>query len=169
MTNAALVKTARYASLLCCAILSGVAVTVLFLELALRQLNGPAYIRVRQAEFAFLTWYIGAVTVPALVAVVMLVLCARRAHSTALRPAVVALVLLLLALLVTLVVNGPVNVEELAWNAPAPPADWARVRDRWQIAHAVRTVAIVLALGCVGVAVLDRPIPDSSGHGGTET
>ncbi|MGW4607438.1 anthrone oxygenase family protein [Streptomyces sp. NPDC004532] len=128
MTDAAFVKTVRYTSLLCCAILSGVAVTVLFLELALRQLTGPAYIRVRQVEFGFFTWYIGAVTVPTLVAVVMLVLHARRAHSAVLRPSVVALVLLLLALLVTLVVNGPVNVQESGWNALTPPADWARVR-----------------------------------------
>ncbi|MFC9082315.1 anthrone oxygenase family protein [Streptomyces sp. NPDC057062] len=169
MTDAAFVKTVRYASLLCCAILSGVAVTVLFLELALRQLNGPAYIRVRQVEFGFFTWYIGAVTVPTLVAVVMLVLQARRAHSAVLRPSVVALVLLLLALLVTLVVNGPINVQESDWNALTPPADWARVRDRWQIAHAVRTVAIVLALGFLGVAVPDRPVPVSSGHGGAGT
>ncbi|MET9046653.1 anthrone oxygenase family protein [Streptomyces sp. NPDC004362] len=169
MTDAAFVKTVRYTSLLCCAILSGVAVTVLFLELALRQLTGPAYIRVRQVEFGFFTWYIGAVTVPTLVAVVMLVLHARRAHSAVLRPSVVALVLLLLALLVTLVVNGPVNVEESGWNALTPPADWARVRDRWQIDHAVRTVAIVLALGFLGVAVPDRPAPVSSGHGGAET
>jgi hypothetical protein len=41
----------------------------------------------------------------------------------------------------------------------APPADWARVRDRWQIAHAVRTVAIVLAFGYVNAAILDRPVP----------
>ncbi|MFE9131158.1 anthrone oxygenase family protein [Streptomyces sp. NPDC007148] len=169
MTDAAFVKTVRYTSLLCCAILSGVAVTVLFLELALRQLTGPAYIRVRQVEFGFFTWYIGAVTVPTLVAVVMLVLHARRAHSAVLRPSVVALVLLLLALLVTLVVNGPVNVQESGWNALTPPADWARVHDRWQIAHAVRTVAIVLALGFLGVAVPDRPAPVSSGHGGAET
>ncbi|MFJ6122966.1 MULTISPECIES: anthrone oxygenase family protein [unclassified Streptomyces] len=111
----------------------------------------------------------GAVTVPTLVAVVMLVLHARRAHSAVLRPSVVALVLLLLALLVTLVVNGPVNVQESDWNALTPPADWARVRDRWQIAHAVRTVAIVLALGFLGVAVPDRPVPVSSGHGGAGT
>ncbi|WP_319114753.1 anthrone oxygenase family protein [Streptomyces sp. MI02-2A] len=116
-----------------------------------------------------LCWYIGAVTVPTLVAVVMLVLHARRAHSAVLRPSVVALVLLLLALLVTLVVNGPVNVQESDWNALTPPADWARVRDRWQIAHAVRTVAIVLALDFLGVAVPDRPVPVSSGHGGAGT
>jgi hypothetical protein len=98
MTNATLVKITRYASLLCCGMLAGVAVTVLVLELALRRLNGPEYVRVRQAEFAFFTWFIGALFLPTLIAVAMLVLHARKAHSPTLRPAVMALVLLLLAL-----------------------------------------------------------------------
>jgi hypothetical protein len=162
MRSATLVKATRYVSLLCCGMLAGVAVTVLFLELALRRLNGPAYVRVRQVEFTFFTWYIGAITVPTLVAVAILVVYARKAQSPILRPTTIALGLLLLALLVTLAVNGPINVEELGWNVQAPPADWAHVRDRWQIAHAVRTAAIVLALGYLSAAILDRPAPD--GH-----
>jgi hypothetical protein len=38
-----------------------VAVTVLVLELALRRLNGQEFVRVRQAEVAFFTPFIGAV------------------------------------------------------------------------------------------------------------
>jgi hypothetical protein len=138
MTNATLVKITRYVSLLGCGMLAGVAVTVLVLELALRRLNGREY---------------------ASVAVAMLVIHARMAHSITLRPAVIALALLLLALLVSLAVNGPINVQQLSWNVQAPPADWARIRDRWQIAHAVRTLAIVLAFGHLSAAILDRPVP----------
>lgn len=46
-----------------------------------------------------------------------------------------------------------------------PPADWTRIRNRWQIAHAVRTLAIVLALGYLSAAILDGPVqtmPDRS-------
>ena len=158
MTNATLVKITRYVSLLGCGMLAGVAATVLVLELALRRLNGQQYVRVRQAEFAFFTPFIGAVLLPTLVAVAMLVVQARKMHSAMLRPAVMALALLLLALLVSLAVNGPINVEQLSWNMQAPPADWARIRDRWQIAHAVRTLASVIALGYLSAAVLDRPV-----------
>jgi len=159
MTNATLVKITRYVSLLGCGVLAGVAVTVLVLELALRRLNGQEYARVRQAEFAFFSPFIGAVLLATLVAVAMLVIHARKTHSITLRPAIIALALLLLALLVSLAVNGPVNVEQLSWNVQAPPADWARILDRWQIAHAVRTLAIVLALGYLSAAILDRPVP----------
>ena len=150
----------RQVSLLGCGVLAGIAVTVFFLELALRRLSGPEYVRVRQAEFAVFTWFIGAVLVPTLIAVAVLADQERRQpRRPALPPAAFALTLLLLALAISLAVNGPINVEQLSWNPQDPPADWARVRDRWQIAHAVRTAVIVLALGCLTAATADRRPP----------
>jgi hypothetical protein len=163
MANPRFVTVTRYASVLCSGVLAGVALTVLVLELALRQLDGPGYVHVRQAEFSWFTPFVGAIFVPTLVAVILLVIHAWNARSPSLRPAVVALVLLLLALVVSLVVNGPINVEQLVWNAQAPPAGWASVRDRWQVAHAVRVVLIVAALGYVSVAVVDRPLAHTRG------
>ncbi|MBO2449712.1 DUF1772 domain-containing protein [Actinomadura barringtoniae] len=157
MTNTRLVAITRWVSLLGGGVLSGIALTVLVLELAMRRLGGPAYVQVRQAEYGYLTWFISAVFVPTLIAVVMLVVIARRTGSPAFRPAVVALVLLVLALLITVVVNGPINFEQIDWNARTPPPDWAEVRDRWQIAHAIRTVLIAIASGFLCVAVLGRP------------
>lgn len=157
MVNVTLVRVTRYASLVCGGVLAGVALTVLFVELAFRGLDGPAYVRVRQAEFGVLTLFIAVVFVPTLVAVVALVVFSRRAGSSAFRPAVVALGLFLVAAVITIVVNGPINFQQLGWSAATPPADWASVRDRWQIAHAVRTLAIVVALGYLATAVIDRP------------
>lgn len=137
----------RRASRLGTAVLAGVALTVLVLELALRRLPGPGYVEVRHAEFGWFTGFVGIVFVPTLGAVVTLAVLARR-HGGA-RPAAAALVLLLVAVVITVLVNGPINVEQLAWDAQAPPSDWAGVRDIWQVTHAVRTVAIVAALGCV--------------------
>jgi hypothetical protein len=60
----------------------------------------------------------------------------------------------------SLLVNVPINTDQLTWNVQAPPADWASVRDRWQIAHAVRTGAAVLAFGCLSAAVMaNRLVP----------
>jgi Domain of unknown function (DUF1772) len=152
------VKITLYLCLLGCGMLAGIAAIVLVLELALRGLNGQEYVRVRQAEFAYFTPFIGAVLLLTLVALAMLVIYARKLHDPALRPAVIALILLLLALLTSLVVNGPINVEQLSWNVQTPPTNWAQVRDRWQIAHAVRSVAIVIAFGYLTVAILDRSV-----------
>jgi uncharacterized membrane protein len=156
MTNPVPVRIVRYTALLGSGMLAGVALTVLFLELALRDLNGPEYVRVRQAEYAPFTWFIGVLIVPTFVAVVLLALRARRERGPELPLLASALGLILVALVVTLAVNGPINVEQTDWSAHAPPGDWARVRDRWQIAHAVRTVALVLAFGCLSTAALDR-------------
>jgi uncharacterized membrane protein len=147
MTDGRAFAIARLASLLGGGMLAGVALTVLVLELALRRLDGPQYVEVRHAEFGWFTWFVGALFVPTLAAVATLTVLARRRGRA--RPAVAALVLLLLALAITVLVNGPINVEQLAWNAQAPPPEWASVRDRWQLAHAVRTIAIVAALGCL--------------------
>ena len=156
MTNPVPVRIVRYTALLGSGMLAGVALTVLFLELALRDLNGPEYVRVRQAEYAPFTWFIGVLIVPTFVAVVLLALRARRERGPELPLLAWALGLILVALVVTLAVNGPINVEQTHWSAHAPPGDWARVRDRWQIAHAVRTVALGLAFGCLSTAALDR-------------
>jgi hypothetical protein len=157
MTNAGLVKLARYVSLLGAGVATGGALAVLVLELALRRLGGPAYIQVRQAEHAYFPWYLGAILAPTFIAVAMLVIFARKAGSPALRPAAAALLLLVLALVVSFVVNAPINIAQIDWNAQAPPADWASVRDRWQIAHAIRTLFCVIALGYLAAAVIDRP------------
>ncbi|MEV6945664.1 anthrone oxygenase family protein [Streptomyces sp. NPDC051172] len=150
----------RQVSLLGCGLLAGTAVTVGFLELALRRLSGPEYVRVRQAEFAVFTWFIGGVLVPTLIAVTMLAVQERRElPRPALPPAAFVLALLLLALAVSLAVNGPINVEQMSWSPQNPPADWARIRDRWQIAHGVRTAAIVVALGRLTAATADRRRP----------
>jgi hypothetical protein len=67
--------------------------------------------------------------------------------------------MLMLALLISLTVNGPINVEQQSWNLQALPPDWARIRDLWQIAHAVRTVAIVFALGYLCAAFRTAGVP----------
>jgi hypothetical protein len=143
---------------------AGGALAVLILELALRRLDGPAYVQVRQAEHDYFPWYIGVLLVPTYAATLLLVILARKAGSRALRPAAAALVLLALALVVSFAVNAPINLAQINWNAQAPPADWASVRDRWQVAHAVRTVLCVLALGCLATAVIDRPLERAGGH-----
>jgi hypothetical protein len=64
---------------------------------------------------------------------------------------VLALAFFVVAMIITAVVNGPINVEQLSWSVQNPPSDWARVRDQWQLAHAARTVALGAALVCISV------------------
>jgi uncharacterized membrane protein len=165
-TSARIVRTVRWTSLLGGGLYAGGALATLVLELALRRLDGPAYVEVRQATHVYFPWIIGALLVPTYGAVALLAVLARRAGSAAWRPAAAALVLLVLALVVSFVFNAPVNVDQMGWTPQEPPADWADIRDRWQIAHAVRTVLCLVALGCLASAVIDRPFGGVEASGG---
>lgn len=47
-------------------------------------------------------------------------------------------------------VNLPLNYTTEAWNPKALPADWAKVRDRWNAANLWRAL---LSLGCFATAL----------------
>lgn len=71
---------------------------------------------------------------------------------------------LLVGLIVTVMVHFPINAEILTWSAAAPPADWQQLRDRWQAAHAARSLLsaaafVLLALGPAGGAGRAAPAP----------
>jgi uncharacterized membrane protein len=140
------VAVARFVSLFFGGLFAGFLVTVLVLESTLRRVDASVYTQVRQVELARLDDLAAATLVPALVAAAVLVASAARDRRRVLWPAL-AFVLLLSVVTTTLVFNVPINTDQLTWNVQEPPADWARVRDRWQLAHAVRTGAAVLAFG----------------------
>ncbi|WP_020524896.1 anthrone oxygenase family protein [Catelliglobosispora koreensis] len=152
-------KVARFASVLFAGLFAGFLVAVLILELSLRRFGGTVYTQVRQVELDSLDKLAIATLVPALIATALL---AYRTFRTNTRwRTVAALALLLFIFALTLIVNLPINTDQLAWTTQSPPADWASVRDHWQTAHAVRTVAAVLAFGAL--ATLDGPGNTSQG------
>ncbi len=64
--------------------------------------------------------------------------------------------LLVLVFATSLAVNLPINGDQAGWSVQNPPADWASVRDRWQLAHLVRTAAALLAFASLIGAALTR-------------
>ncbi|MGW7268593.1 anthrone oxygenase family protein [Streptomyces sp. NPDC054842] len=143
-------RTLRLASLLFSGVFAGFLVAVLVLELSLRRFDGAVYTQVRQVELVRLDDLASATLLPALLITAVLTAMALRTRSPALWPTATAFVLLLSVLVTTLVLNLPVNADQLDWQAQAPPADWAGVRDRWQLAHAVRTGAALAAFVLLG-------------------
>ncbi|PZF82331.1 anthrone oxygenase family protein [Jiangella anatolica] len=151
---------ARGVSLLFGGVFAGFLVAVLVLELSLRDFEAAIYTQVRQVELVGLDDLASATLLPALAATVVLVVAARN-RGAGRRLVVVALVLLVAVLVTTLAVNLPINGDQLDWDVQAPPADWSDVRDRWQLAHAVRTAAAVAAFGCLTAAALLIRTPTS--------
>jgi hypothetical protein len=137
----------RAAALLFGGLFAGFMATVLVLESSLRSFDGTVYTQVRQVELVGLDTFATATLMPALVLTALLVVVAFRGRAGHRWVPAVALALWVLVLGTTLLVNLPINADQLTWKVPMPPADWARVRDRWQGAHVLRTVAAMLAFG----------------------
>jgi hypothetical protein len=150
----------RSAGLLFTGLFAGFLTAVLVLELSLRRFDGAVYTQVRLVELGHLDDLAAATLLPALAATAALVLLNLRASAR--WPVVVAFALLVLVLGLTFAVNLPINADQLHWNAATPPAGWADVRDRWQVAHAVRTAAGVLAFALLAFS---RPATDGPAAG----
>jgi hypothetical protein len=152
--SGALVTAVRFAGLLFAGVFAGFLVGVLVLELSLRDYGGRVYAQVREVELVALDVLASVTLIPALAAAALLAFLAARGRGGALWPPLAALALLASVFAVSLAVNLPINSDQLDWNVQSPPADWASVRDRWQIAHAARTGAALLAFGCLAAAAL---------------
>ncbi|WP_059012105.1 anthrone oxygenase family protein [Streptomyces specialis] len=152
-------KVARFAGLLFAGIFAGFLVGVLVLETSLRDYDRYVYAQLRKVELDALDVLASVTLIPALLAVAVLVISAFRAKGPALWLPLAAFALLLVVFVTTLVVNLPINGDQADWDVQAPPSDWADVRDRWQTAHVVRTVAAVFAFGLLAVSALRKSPP----------
>ncbi len=88
----------------------------------------------------------------------------RRSRWTAL--VALCVVLWTAVVLVTLVVNAPVNAQAREWDPEHPPADWRELRDRWHRGQSVRTVLATTAFALLSaVAVARGGTPPTAGRG----
>ncbi|MEV4561775.1 anthrone oxygenase family protein [Kitasatospora sp. NPDC049285] len=150
----------RFVSLVLTGVFAGFLVTVLVLELSLRHFDGPVYTQVRQIELLHLDDLATATLLPALASTALLTLTTLRTRDRTFRLTATAGALLLSVVVITVLFNLPVNADQLHWTVPTPPTNWTAVRDHWQLAHAARTAAAVIAFGLLGAATMSTP------HGG---
>ncbi|MGO4585352.1 anthrone oxygenase family protein [Arthrobacter sp. 2RAF6] len=158
MKRGAIQSVARVAVLLFVGLFAGFLVGVLILELSLRQFDGTVYAQLQQVALIGLPVLASVLLFPALIATAALVVMELKTKNRGFWLVAAALALLLAALITTLVVNVPINLAEGGWNVRNPPADWADMRDRWQLGHALRTFAAVAAFGALSVAAVQQPI-----------
>ena len=57
-------------------------------------------------------------------------------------------------MLVTVLVNVPINREVQTWQPDAPPAEWKRLRDRWERFHSIRALLIVSGFALFAASVV---------------
>jgi uncharacterized membrane protein len=76
-----------------------------------------------------------------------------RAVSAAFALSLAGLLLCIGDMLVTVLVNVPINREVQTWQPNAPPAEWKRLRDRWERFHSIRTLLVVSGFGLFAASV----------------
>ena len=64
------------------------------------------------------------------------------------------LVLIIGDMVVTLLGNVPINRLVQSWRPDEPPAEWKRVRDRWERFHTLRTFLIVSGFALYAASVV---------------
>jgi uncharacterized membrane protein len=70
-----------------------------------------------------------------------LLIGARKVNAVYFYCILVALILFIVALIVTLSVEVPIDNQIRTWTASTIPSDWENIRDRWEWFHALRTFA----------------------------
>ena len=98
-----------------------------------------------------------------LTALVLCVLLFRGRHTRATVFASAALVLMAIALVITLVVNVPIDRQIQSWTTATLPPDWTTIRNRWEFYHGLRTLLSLAALACLFASTLSttwRTAPD---------
>ena len=154
MSESMIARLVRGSSVLFAGLFAGFLLAVLVLEHSLRAYGASVYTQVRLVELDSLDKLASATLIPALVCTVIVAFFSIRAGGNDRWLVLGAFVLLVLVFVTSLAINVPINGDQADWSVQAPPADWADIRDRWQLAHVVRTVCAVLAFTLLTAAAL---------------
>ncbi|MDT7756699.1 MAG: hypothetical protein QOH27_2597 [Mycobacterium sp.] len=148
---------------------AGFLTTVLVLEGSLRGFGAQVYTQVRLVELEHLDDLATALLPPAILAAATVTLVAfrHRARGRGRWLALTAVLLLLATLVISVSISLPINADQQNWSVLSPPDDWANVRDRWQLAHVVRTGTSILAfvlLTAAAMSPLTSAAPSASSN-----
>lgn len=146
----------RFAARLLAGLFAGFLVGVLVLESSLRAADAETYAQVRWVELDRLDTLASLTLIPALCLAAVLAVAAHRAGRTWI-PIAAAAALLAVVALISIGFNLPINAQQPGWADHGIPADWSAVRDRWQTAHAVRTVTAMAAFAILLLPPGPRP------------
>jgi uncharacterized membrane protein len=67
----------------------------------------------------------------------------------------IALAFIIIALLITLLVEVPIDNRIKTWTEETAPADWENIRDRWELFHTLRTFASLAGFAFFSAAVMN--------------
>ena len=80
-------------------------------------------------------------------------------------PSLIAFALLLIAVAVTLLIEVPIDNQIKSWTPASLPADWTRLRDRWEAFHVLRTFSALAGVIVLTAATVFGRQPDRAEPG----
>ena len=150
---------ARFVNLLLVGLLAGLLVGVFLVELALLEVGPAVYTAVQKPKHEVFQPVMPVLDTLVIVSGLLVLFLIPDRKTWVFGLAVVGVACTTALTATTLLVNVPINTEIInIWSVENPPADWAKVRDRWNFFHSLRTVLAVVAFSCLLLAaVLPAP------------
>jgi uncharacterized membrane protein len=88
--------------------------------------------------------------------IVLLFMAGRRRKKAHFYWLLSALVIFILVLVITLLIEVPIDNQIRTWTPANVPGDWQAIRDRWQFYHTDRTFLSLAGMACFLMAVIKR-------------
>ena len=156
------VKVLRFVSLFLVALIFGLAFCHVMEMPGKLRLNGREWLVVQQNLYIAFGAPIGTgIEVASILTTWLLVLLVRNRRS-ALYWTVAAAVCVSVGLVEWFAVVAPINAIFSAWTPGAIPADWTRLRGRWEMGHAIHAALFGLGFTALVIAVLAETQNDRS-------
>jgi uncharacterized membrane protein len=151
-----MIKAVQFVTLLLFSLVTGVFWGTWFsLSRSIAEITPGTFLEVGRLMIANLGGPMSVLLPAALVSgLVLCVLLHRRRQTLASLFASTAFLLMIVALVITLVVNVPIDRQIVSWTTAQLPFGWQAIRDRWEFYHGLRTAVSLAALACLFVSAL---------------
>jgi uncharacterized membrane protein len=67
-----------------------------------------------------------------------------------------ALILFIIALIITVGIEVPIDNQIKIWTVESIPADWQSIRDKWEVYHTLRTFVSITGIAFFITAIINR-------------
>jgi uncharacterized membrane protein len=148
-------KVTTFAGLFLLALVTGVFWGTWFtLTRSIETFSAGEFIHIGQTIIRNVAWPMRILMPACILFMIMSASLVTEKNSAAFYLSVTACLLIVIALLITLLVEVPIDNQIRTWTAETVPDDWTTLRVRWQVFHTARTFVSLGSLASLIAAVL---------------
>jgi hypothetical protein len=116
--------------------------------------SASEFIHIGQTIIANVAWPMRMLMPACIVFMILSAWLVPERRSAAFSLSVAACLLIVIALLITLFVEVPIDNQIKRWTADTVPSEWTAIRERWQTFHTARTFVSLASLASLIAATL---------------